>query len=42
MTVLSFDANEDQLEWVTPMKLLEAMAEEVNTFQKLCRDLICK
>lgn len=42
MTVLGFDANEDQLQWVTATKLLEAMAEDADTFQTLNWDLICK
>lgn len=42
MTVLGVYVNEDQLQWVTVTKLLEAMAEEADAFQKPCWDLICK
>lgn len=42
VTVLGFGESEDQLQGVTVPRLLEAVAEEADTFQTLCWDLICK
>lgn len=41
MTALGFDVNVDQQQCVTATKLLEAIAEEADTFQKLRSNARC-